>query len=65
MLHAALVLYMYAGLKKKEISEAKIKDVKFNNNDRISGIVTNSQEGNGNFVFLTGFPAQVLDEYLG
>ena len=64
MLHAVLVLYMCAGLKKKEISEAKIKDVNFNNNGHISGIVTNSQEGNGNFVPLTGFSAQALKEYL-
>ena len=42
MLHAALVLYMCAGLKKKEISEVKIKDVKYQN-DRISGIVPNLQ----------------------
>ena len=56
MLHAYLALYMCAGLKKKEISEAKIKDVKFNNNGRISGIVTNSQGGNGNFVPFDRFP---------
>jgi integrase len=64
MLHAYLALYTYAGLKKHELSKAKIKDVRFNNNGGISGIVTNSQGGNGNFVPLTGFPAQVLKDYL-
>ena len=38
MLHAALVLYMCAGLKKKEISEVKIQDVKYEGG-RISGLV--------------------------
>jgi hypothetical protein len=64
MLHAYLTLYTYAGLKKHELSKAKIKDVRFNNNGGISGIVTNSQGENGKFVPLTGFPAQVLEEYL-
>ena len=63
MLHAALVLYMCAGLKKKEISEVKIQDVKYEGG-RISGIDPNSQGRNDNFVRLTGFPAQVLHEYL-
>lgn len=63
MLHAALVLYMCAGLKKKEISEVKIQGVKYEGG-RISGIDPNSQGGNDNFVRLTGFPAQVLHEYL-
>ncbi|MFZ0242692.1 MAG: hypothetical protein WAL90_13690 [Desulfobacterales bacterium] len=63
MLHAVLVLYMCAGLKKKEISGVKIKDVIYTQG-RISGIDPNSQGGNDNFVRLTGFPAQVLHEYL-
>ena len=63
MLHAALVLYMCAGLKKKEISEVKIQDVKYEAGC-ISGIDPNSQGRNDNFVRLTGFPAQVLHEYL-
>jgi hypothetical protein len=64
MLHAAMVLYMCAGLKKKEISEVKIQDVKYEGG-RISGIDPNSQGRNDNFLQLTGFPAQVLHEYLG
>jgi hypothetical protein len=64
MLHAVLVLYMYAGLKKKEITKVKIKDIKYTHG-RITGIDPNSQGGTGSVVPLTGFPARVLDEYLG
>lgn len=63
MLHAALVLYMCAGLKKKEISEVKIQDVKYEGG-RISGIDPNLQGVHDNFVRLKGFPAKVLNEYL-
>ena len=54
MLHAALVLYICAGLKKKEIADVKIQDVKYGGG-RISGIDPNSQGENTNFVSLTGF----------
>ena len=63
MLHAALVLYMCAGLKKKEISEVKIHDVKYEAG-RISDIDPYLQGVHYNFVRLKGFPAQVLHEYL-
>jgi len=64
MLHAALVLYICAGLKKKEIADVKIQDVKYGGG-RISGIDPNSQGAHDNFVRLKGFPAKVLNEYLG
>ena len=63
MLHAAMVLYMCAGLKKKEISEVKIQDVKYEGG-RISDIDSNLQGVHDNFVRLKDFPAQVLHEYL-
>jgi hypothetical protein len=62
VLFAALSLYTWAGMKKKEITAAKFKDIVYDGDD-IVGIKTNGNDKKY-FIRLFGHPKQVLRQYL-
>ena len=62
VLYAALSLFTWAGMKKKEIASAKIQDIVYNG-DNIIGININ-RDNNADSIRLFGHPKQVLIQYL-
>jgi len=62
VLYAALSLFTWAGMKKKEIASARFGDIAYDGDD-IVGINTNGND-NKNFIRLFGHPKQVLIQYL-